>query len=165
MAAVAFGAGVWMRGTNSPDGQAHTSDAAEALYAITLPDLKGQQQGLAQWRGEVLVVNFWATWCAPCREEIPAFVKLQDKYRANGLRFVGISIDQADKTAEFAAEFKMNYPVLIGSFDTVEVSRQAGNRRRALPFTVVLDRKGRVAATELGGLTMEKLETIVKPLL
>lgn len=139
--------------------------AAETLYAMTLPDLNNQSQSLHQWRGKVMVVNFWATWCAPCLEEVPIFVALQDKYRDQGLVFVGISIDQMDKTREFAAKFKMNYPVLIGAFDAVEVSQQAGNSKRALPYTIVLNRKGEIVATELGGVTREKLEAVLKLLL
>ena len=137
--------------------------ASDLLMAMSLPDLQGKPQHLEQWRGKMLVVNFWATWCAPCREEIPVFVKLQDRHAAKGLQFVGISIDQVDKTSEFAANYKINYPTLIGTFDTVEVSRQVGNQRRALPFTVILDRKGGIVATELGGLTEEKLEFLLKP--
>lgn len=132
---------------------------------LSLPDLENKIQRLSQWRGKVMVVNLWATWCAPCREEIPMFVKMQQKYRAQGLQFVGISIDQADKTAEFSRDFGINYPSLVGTFDTVEISRQAGNTRRVLPFTIIFDRKGRIAATELGGLTQEKLEAVVNPLL
>ena len=132
---------------------------------MSLPDLQGKPQAVGQWRGKVLVINFWATWCEPCREEIPIFVKMQEKYRDKGLQFVGISIDQADKTSEFSRNFSINYPSLIGTMDTVEVSRQAGNKRRVLPYTIVLDRKGEVIATELGGLTEGKLESLIAPLL
>ena len=110
-------------------------------------------------------MNFWATWCEPCRKEIPIFVQMQEKYAAKGLQFVGISIDQADKTSEFARNFSINYPNLIGTFDAVEVSRLAGNKRGVLPYTVILDRKGQIAATELGGVTQEKLEALLRPLL
>lgn len=161
LALAAFAAGVWTRHGN----QDPKAGAAEALYALNLPDLKGQSQPLSQWRGQVLVVNFWATWCAPCREEIPELVKLQTRHAGHGLQIVGISIDQADKTAEFATNFNINYPVLMGSFDVIELSRQAGNEKRVLPFTVVFNRQGQIAATELGGLTMDKLEKVLKPLL
>ena len=163
MALSAFGAGIWVNMSRQAD--APDSGAAASLYAMTLPDLDGKQQSVSQWRGKVLVINFWATWCAPCREETPIFVKLQNKYAAKGLQFVGISIDQADKTSEFAKEFKINYPTLIGAFDTIDVSHQAGNRRRVLPYTVVLDRNGRVVAGEFGGLTEEKLESLLAPVL
>jgi thiol-disulfide isomerase/thioredoxin len=163
VALLAFGVGTWVSGNRAPEAQA--ASGPDALFALKLPDLANQPQSLSQWRGQVLVINFWATWCAPCREEIPMFVRLQQKYAGKGLQFVGISIDQVGKTREFATTYKINYPTLIGTFDTVEVSRQAGNTRRVLPFTVVLDRKGKVVATELGGLTEEKLEAHIKPLL
>jgi thiol-disulfide isomerase/thioredoxin len=167
IALTAFGAGTWLRdkGQSGPQPAATPASAADALFALTLPDLNNQPQSLGQWRGKVVVVNFWATWCAPCREEIPVFVKLQDRHRDKGLQFVGISIDQLDKTREFAASFKINYPTLVGAFDAIEVSQKAGNVTRVLPFTVILDRKGRIAATELGGLTEEKLESLLKSLL
>ena len=163
VALAAAGAGVWMSASRLAEAPAAT--AADALFALKLPDLENKPQSLKQWRGKVLVVNFWATWCAPCREEIPIFVKLQEKYRDQGLQFVGISIDQADKTSAFALNFRINYPSLIGTFDTIEISRQAGNKARALPYTVILDRKGNIVATELGGLTTEKLEALISPLL
>lgn len=139
--------------------------AAEAVMSLNLPDLRNKPQSLSQWRGKVLIVNFWATWCAPCREEIPIFVRLQQKYADRNLQFVGISIDQPDKTLEFATQFAINYPTLIGTFDTVEISRQAGNHKRVLPFTVVIGAKGEIAAAESGGLTEQKLEGLIKSLL
>lgn len=171
VAVVALAAGIgvhfWHVGGDGAVAQnaSANGDPAKAIYALKLPDLAGKPQAVEQWRGKVLVVNFWATWCAPCREEIPIFVQLQEKYRAKGLQFVGISIDQADKTAEFARNFGVNYPVVIGGFDTVEVSRVAGNDKRALPFTVILDRQGRVFATELGGIKRESLEPRIAKML
>ena len=164
VAMAAAGAGVWVS-VSRQQAKALPVTASDALFALTLPDLENKPQSLNQWRGKVLVVNFWATWCAPCREEIPIFVKLQEKYRLQGLQFIGISIDQADKTSEFARNFGINYPSLIGTFDTIEISRQAGNKVQALPYTVILDRKGKIVATELGGLTQEKLEARVNSLL
>lgn len=162
VALAAFGAGWWV---NRDKASQAPASGAEAVLALNLPDLKNQVQSLQQWRGKVLVVNFWATWCAPCREEIPLFVKLQQQYASQDLQFVGISIDQPDKTREFATNFNINYPTLIGTFDTIEVSRQAGNEKRVLPFTLIFDRKGRIAATVLGGLTEQKLDDWIRPLL
>ena len=133
--------------------------------ATQFADMEGRLQPLSQWRGRVLVVNFWATWCAPCREEIPGFVRLQEKYRDRGLQFIGIAIDQRDKVQAFAQEFGMNYPVLLGGIDSVEMSRQAGNRVGALPFTVILDRHGQIVGRELGVLKESKLDTIIKSML
>jgi thiol-disulfide isomerase/thioredoxin len=138
---------------------------AAQVYAARLPDLKGTPQPLEQWRGRVLVVNFWATWCAPCREEIPGFVRLQARHGGRGLQFVGIAIDQPDKVAEFAREFRINYPLLMGGLETMELLRQAGNRAGVLPYTLVLDRGGRVVSREPGGLKEPRLEGLVEPLL
>jgi thiol-disulfide isomerase/thioredoxin len=162
----AAGAGIWVGVSRQADAPVQsTPTVSEAFFALSLPDLNNQPQSLAQWRGKVLVVNFWATWCAPCREEIPMFVKTQQTYVAKGVQFVGISIDQVDKTSEFARNFGINYPTLIGSFDTIALSRQAGNAKSVLPYTVILDRKGAIVATELGGLTEAKLTALIAPLL
>ena len=138
---------------------------AAALLAISLPDTAGAQQSLEQWRGKVVVVNFWATWCAPCREEMPEFVRAQSEFGSKGLQFVGIAVDQADKVDEFARELKVNYPVLIGGYGAIELSKTLGNRLVALPFTIVVDRQGRVAHTQLGPLKPDQLRSIVTKLL
>jgi thiol-disulfide isomerase/thioredoxin len=165
VAGVAMAAGAAGYLVNAWRSDEPASGAAEAVLALRLTDLEGQPQPLARWRGQVLVVNFWATWCLPCREEIPLFVKYQDKYRAQGLQFIGIAIDRRDSAQAFAREFGMNYPILLGGIDTVEISRQAGNRIGALPFTLIIDRNGTIAAAHLGGLKEVKLESMIKPLL
>lgn len=160
LAAVAAGYGVNAWRLSGAD-----RGAAEAVLASQFADIEGRLQPLSQWQGKIIVVNFWATWCAPCREEIPGFVRLQEKYRDRGLQFVGIAIDQRDKAQAFAQEFGMNYPVLLGGIDSVEMSRQAGNRVGALPFTVILDRNGQIVGRELGGLKESKLDRMIKSLL
>ena len=126
---------------------------------------RAQEQAIGQWKGKVLVVNFWATWCAPCREEMPEFVKAQRELGEKGLQFVGIAIDQPDKVQEFAAEIGLNYPTLIGGYGAIELSKTLGNRLGALPFTIIVDRSGRVAHTQLGPLRDETLRSIVGHLL
>jgi thiol-disulfide isomerase/thioredoxin len=138
---------------------------ASTLLALSLPDITGQQQPLGQWRGKVVVVNFWATWCAPCREEMPEFVRAQSEFGPKGLQFVGIAVDQADKVDEFARELRLNYPVLIGGYGAIELSKTLGNRLMALPFTIIVDRQGRVAHTQLGPLKPDQLRSIVSKLL
>lgn len=158
-AAAGYGYNHWRTSSGESGG------ASELLLASRFTNLNGQPEAMAQWRGKVLVVNFWATWCAPCREEIPLFVKLQDKYGSRGLQFVGIAIDQPDKVRPFAAELAMNFPVLIGTPEALDLSRTLGNRAGVLPFTVVLARDGRIAATEIGVAKQSRLEPLLSSLL
>ena len=146
-------------------GSDNTGMATQQLFATQFPDLRRKTQTLEQWRGRVLVVNFWATWCPPCREEIPLFVRLQEQYGGRGLQFVGIAIDQPDKVAAFAREFGINYPLLMAGMDTIELMREMGNRAGALPYTLIIDRKGDVVSRETGGLKEARLLKILKPLL
>lgn len=163
IAAGALAAGLYYgrQGTTSAPEPA----AAAALAGLVLPDPQGKEQRLDQWRGKVVIVNFWATWCAPCREEMPEFMKAQTEHGPKGLQFVGIAVDQADKVSQFATEIGLNYPTLVGGFGAMELSKTLGNALMALPFTVVLDRKGAIAHTQLGVLKPDKLEAIVRQLL
>ena len=135
--------------------------SSEALFALSLPDAAGQEQKLAQWRGKVLVVNFWATWCAPCREEMPQFVKTQAELGPRGLQFIGIAADDASKVKAFAQEIRLNYPALVGGFGAIDLSRTLGNTVMALPFTVVVDRAGNIVHTQLGPLAPAKLRSVL----
>ena len=145
VAAAALAAGFWLNLWNK--GGAPDSGNVVRLMAASLPDTEGKSQALAQWRGKVMVVNFWATWCPPCLEEIPEFVRMQEKFGNQGLQFVGIAIDNTAKVREFAAKYRMNYPVLIGEADAIELARVAGNELGGLPFTVIVDRRGRLIGT------------------
>ena len=136
-----------------------------ALLSLALPDIDGREQRLDQWKGKVLVVNFWATWCEPCREEMPEFVKAQAALGAKGLQFVGIAIDQPDKIRQFSNELKLNYPSLVGGYGALELSKTLGNKIMALPFTIIIDREGRVAYTQMGPLKPGKLDGIAAKLL
>jgi thiol-disulfide isomerase/thioredoxin len=150
------------RGTWWP---ANPEGDATALLGIALPDVEGREQRLDQWRGKVLVVNFWATWCAPCREEMPQFVRTQRIDGPKGVQFVGIAVDQADKVQQFAKEINLNYPALIGGLGAMELSKTLGNDVMALPFTVIVSRDGRIAHTQLGPLKQAQLDQIVAKLL
>ena len=165
LVAIAAAAGGYAYNTWRSAPAAAESEALAALTSTTLQDLENRPQAIGQWRGKVLVVNFWATWCAPCREEIPLFVKLQEKYGDRGLQFVGIAIDQPEKVKPFAAELGMNFPVLLGRLDSIELSRRLGNRAGVLPFTIVIDRSGEVASTEVGTVKENRIEPLLQKLL
>ncbi|HRE16152.1 MAG TPA: TlpA disulfide reductase family protein [Rhodocyclaceae bacterium] len=133
----------WREGT--PDAQ-----AARQLMTMTLPDQAGDAHSLTQWQGKVLVVNFWASWCAPCREEMPGFARLQSKYAANGVQFVGIAFDSHAAVTEFIRQTPVNYPTLIGGGEVRDLMKALGNAPAALPFTVILDVRGKPIQSRLG---------------
>lgn len=135
------------------------------IFETVLADLNGKTQSLGQWRGKILVVNYWATWCQPCREEMPGFSHLQAKYRDQGVQFVGISIDTADKIIEFQRTTPVGYPLLIGDIAVMENSAKLGNVRQALPFTAVFDRHGRLVATKLGRFAEADLDRQLRELI
>jgi peroxiredoxin len=160
LGAIATGAGVLLY----QHGSATTRDGS-AVLAMVLPDVDGREQALAQWRGKILIVTFWATWCAPCREEMPQFVTAQARDGAKGVQFVGVAVDDVDKVRVFAREIGLNYPSLIGGYGAIELTKALGNDLSALPFTIVLDRDGRVVHTQLGPLKQARLDSLLANLL
>ena len=110
-------------------------------------------------------MNFWATWCPPCREEIPGLVRARDKLLSSKVEFVGIAIDQAAKVVDFARNVRVSYPLLMADATGLDLVRNLGNPSGGLPFTVVLDRKGMVAHRNLGSITQQKIEDQVSPML
>lgn len=149
------------------DQQAKTSATAEntKIFAASLPDLDGKHQALQQWQGKVLVLNFWAPWCPPCRAETPAFIALQEKYRARDVVFVGVALDQKDKVQAFVDEMGVNYPILLGENDAAELAKIAGNRLGGLPFTAVFKKDGGIATTVTGEYKSDALEKMLNSLL
>lgn len=146
-------------------GATPDADAASAILGSRLQTLEGLPQTLDSYRGQVLVINYWATWCAPCRDEIPVFIRLQREYGAKGVQFIGIAVDQADRVRDFAREFGINYPLLIAGIDAVELSRRAGNKAGVLPYTLVLDRTGKIVASLAGGISEARMREQLVPLL
>ena len=137
----------------------------QKMNDFTLVDLDGASHNVHEWDGHVLVLNFWATWCPPCRKETPMFVELQEQYGAQGLQFVGIAIDNKDKVVDFMDTFGVNYPMLIGTDDAIQVTKDYGNRFSALPYTVIIDRNGVISHIQRGELTREVAEKAIKALL
>jgi thiol-disulfide isomerase/thioredoxin len=146
-------------------GKKPVMSPTESIATASFYDLQEKLQPLAQWKGKVMVVNFWATWCPPCIAEIPEFIKFQKQYEKQGVQFVGIAIDQRSKVQTFATEVGMNYPVLLGDLAGIDLARRIGNPSGGLPYTVIVDRNGKIVTTQLGTLSTEKLENIIKPLL
>lgn len=157
--AAAAGLGVWVASRLPPipgrQGGGDGSDGgglAELVYAQSFPDLDGRPQPLAQWRGQVLVLNFWATWCPPCVDEMPDLQAARDAYRGRGVEIVGIGIDHPLKIRSFRDRFGLTLPLLTAAADGSDFGRRLGNDEDALPYTVLIDRRGRLAQRRLGRL-------------
>ena len=136
----------------------------EALAAATFADLADRRRRLTEWRGKILVCNFWATWCTPCREEIPLLVAARQKYGPAGIEIVGIAIDNAAKVNEFAATFRISYPILLAEADGIDLMRRLGNVGGGLPYTVIADREGKPVHHKLGALQEAELDGFLGPL-
>ena len=139
-----------------------TPKAITDLFSTRLPDTNGKQRLLADWRGKILVVNFWATWCQPCREEMPAFSRLSEKYTANNVQFVGIALDNAANVAEFSKKIPVSYPLLIAETEGGELIRQLGNPQLGLPYTLIIGGTGDVSLTRLGKLSETQLDAFLQ---
>lgn len=132
---------------------------------FALKDLEGNIRTVQEWDGKVLIVNFWATWCPPCRKEMPAFVELQKQYGAQGVQFVGIALDDELMVKDFAETLEINYPILIGTKDTIATAKAYGDHLGALPFTALVNRKGIVVQLFPGEVEKQSLESQIKKLL
>lgn len=126
-----------------------------------LKDLEGKWRNADEWNGKVMVVNFWATWCPPCKKEMPAFIELQEKYGSAGLQFVGIALDDLDKVVDFIDTMGVEYPILVGQDDATAVSDAYGNRLGALPYTAVVDRDGIIVKTFRGEVSKKAIEKVI----
>lgn len=134
---------------------------ADAVMGLTLPDLDGRPQAIAQWRDKILVVNYWASWCAPCVEEIPAFSRLQRQYAAQGVQFVGIGIDNVENMQAFVKATPVAYPLLVAD---PAASQMPGLQIKGLPYTLVIGPDGRVQGSRLGRLDESRLNSILQRL-
>ena len=143
----------WWR--TQPDAVA--SDATAALFAATFADADGAPQPLAQWRGRALVVNFWATWCPPCVEEMPDLQKVRDEFREKGVEVIGVGIDSAAKIAAFRDKYRLTLPLLVAGAGGSDLYRALGNTSGVLPYTVLIDANGRVRERHVGQIKPDQL--------
>ena len=149
----------------TPPGAAQQAVSSAPLFAASFKDFDRQLQPLAKYKGQPMLVYFWATWCKSCKQEVPELKALHEKYKSRNLQVIGISADNTDKVREFAKEYAINYTLLLGSNDAIALSKQLGNTVGGLPFAVVIDAKGNIVKTVLGEAPPGRFEELIRPLL
>ena len=129
--------------------------------SFTLPDVLGVPHELSEWSGKNRILNFWATWCAPCRREIPLLKAFQDEQRDNGFQVIGIAVDFAEAVAHYAEAAQFNYPILVGEQDAMAVAESSGIEFVGLPFTMFVASDGELVGAYIGELHQWHLDTVV----
>ena len=161
LAAIAMAYALWQ---NSPSHRGVKTARSERKEApdFTLPQLDGGQLRLSSYRGKVVLLDFWATWCTPCREETPHFVEMQQKYGDRGLQIIGVSMDDSPEPVRpFYQQFHINYPLVMG---TADVGSAYGGVL-GLPVAFVIDRKGRIYSKHMGATDPAAFDKDVRALL
>ena len=139
--------------------------STQALFSAKLPNEKGIQQALSQYKGKIIVLNFWATWCPPCREEMPELSKLHTDYQNKNVVVLGIAIDELSLVKTFMQSTPVSYPVLVSEDEGMTLSSILGNDQGILPYTVIINAEGRVVKTLFGRINKPLLEATLNPLL
>jgi thiol-disulfide isomerase/thioredoxin len=149
-------------GEAKPGASAASTKAADLLFAANLNDPDGKPQALAQWKGRPLVLNFWATWCVPCVEEMPDLQALREVYLPRKLEVLGLAIDNAKAVQEFRQRLGIRYPLLVAGSGGTELARALGNNSGGLPHTVLLDASGAVRYSHLGRIKIAELKQAIE---
>jgi thiol-disulfide isomerase/thioredoxin len=148
--------------SRSPNQEHPVDSPTRLLFEQTFKDANDQVVDLAQYRDHVLIVNFWATWCAPCIQEMPELSAMQNEFANQPVQFVGLAIDDKDKVRQFEKRLSVDYPLPVLGASGIELAREFGNKVGALPFTFVLNRKSEVVDRTVGIVQMDHLRGVIK---
>ena len=135
--------------------------SADVFFAQSFKTLDGELESMERWKGRTVVLNFWATWCAPCVEEMPDLQRLHGEYERRGITVVGLGIDSPSALRRFRDEHKLTLPLYAGGAGGTELGRSLGNGSGALPFTVVVDARGRIVWSHLGQIRPVELKRVL----
>lgn len=162
-----LGLGMWLRPTVPLAIRPSHSLIGQARPALELPDLDGRPQSLDRWNGRLVLVNFWASWCAPCVEEMPLLDRARQRYTGSGLEIIGIASDDPEATRAFLHEHAVGYPILIDDPAKAgprgDASLAFGDDRSVLPYSVLIGRDGRILAQRFGNFTEASLDAWLRP--
>jgi len=136
--------------------------AVKAFMANSWQSSDGKPVDSQNWQGKVLVVNFWASWCPPCVEEMPALDKLQQEFLQQNVLFVGIGIDSPSNIREFLSKTPVSYPIAVGGMEGSNLSKQLGNSQGALPYTIIINAKGKATYSKLGKISEDDVRSAIK---
>ena len=160
------GAGLYeLLQTRAVSATAATGQAPLELQAIPLTDLDQTETVFNDWKGNILVVNFWAPWCAPCRREIPSLIALHDDYAGQGVRVLGIAFDNEPQVRQFAAEYAIDYPLFLTKNRSAMYNAALGNPSGSLPYTAILDRELQIVFQHNGEVSQAQLSAALEKLL
>lgn len=169
LAAFALGTGIainWPKDDAKIVQQTQSTLINQPRPDFTMPDLAGANRDIKEWDGKVLAVNFWATWCEPCKQEIADFNALQKQYGAKGLQFVGVALGDPESVHNYLKTRAIDYPVLIGGEDEAfKMATRYGDDEGVVPYTAFIDRKGRIAFLQYGQLSQDLARQIIETLL
>ena len=152
IASVGFGFQYFFSNSHGP------AASTQPLFAATFPDENGKPQNLKQYAGKTVVLNFWATWCEPCREEMPELSALHDAYKDKNIVVLGMGVDEVAAISEFVKETKVSYPLFAADMQGMDIAHKLGNDKAVLPFTVIINADGSVAKTYFGRISKALLE-------
>jgi thiol-disulfide isomerase/thioredoxin len=173
--AAALGIGIvtyWPQAPDRPDTASQEARTATQSPMIsqrrpdfTMPDLTGKQRNIKEWDGKVLAVNFWATWCEPCKREIADFNLLQNQYGDKGFQFIGVALDDLDAVQTYLKTSTIAYPVLIGEEQAARIASRYGDDEGVVPYTAFINRKGQIAFIQYGAMSQDLARQVINSLL
>ena len=144
-----------------PNTESVAAASIDTNIDFALPDLDGTVRQLSDWNGKGRLVNFWATWCAPCRREIPLLKKTQEEHGSDGIQVIGIAVDFPEQVVAYAEEAQFNYPILVGQEDAMAAAEASGIDFIGMPFTMVIAPDGELIKTHIGEIVEVHIESIV----